>query len=102
MDKMPISPQMIEIFIFRKLVLSKKKAKRSFKKEEKYLGISLSKEKMINVKNFQESRQEKEDTLFAIHHMELSFSERGLGLFRNVFCHEVTQLLSYHHRNLST
>ena len=56
---------------------------------------------MINVKNFQETRQEKGDTLFAIHHMELSFSERGLGLFRNVFCHEVTQLLSYHYRNLS-
>ena len=71
------------------------------KKEEKYLGISLSKEKMINVKNFQESRQEKGDTLFAIHHMEMSFSEKGLGLFRNVSCHEVTQLLSFHYRNLS-
>ena len=71
------------------------------KKEEKYLGISLSKEKMINVKNFQESRQEKMETLFAIHHMELSFSERGLKLFRDVFCHEVIQLLSYHYRNLS-
>ena len=54
---------------------------------------------MINVKNVQESRQEKGDTLFAIHHMEMSFSERGLGLFRNVSCHEVTQLLSFHYRN---
>lgn len=81
MDKLPISPQMKEILLSLKKTRfkqgtfqdSERNRVRSFKEDEKYLSISLSKESFQNGKIFPGNSREKEEYI----QRESSTSSRG-------------------------